>query len=102
MGTGPGYQCRGRNGDNSAKLSEHAFGNAVDIERITLQGGDTIAIRDAMTIGAKFQPVLATLRATSCNYFTTVLGPGANAAHAEHFHFDMARRGKQGNFKLCQ
>ena len=34
IGTGPGYECRGRNGDASGKLSEHAFGNAADIERI--------------------------------------------------------------------
>lgn len=102
LGTGPGFQCRGRNGDSSAKLSEHAFGNAVDIERLKLANGETIEIKDAMTIGAKYQPVLATLRATSCQYFTTVLGPGANEAHATHFHLDLARRGKKGNFKMCQ
>jgi hypothetical protein len=102
VGTGPGYQCRGRNGDISAKLSEHAFGNAVDIERIKLADGAVIEVKDAMTIGAKYQPVLATLRASSCTYFTTVLGPGANAAHATHFHFDLARRGKKGNHAMCQ
>ena len=102
LGTGPGFQCRGRNGDASAKMSEHAYGNAVDIERITLANGETIDVKDAMTIGAKFQPTLATLRATSCQYFTTVLGPGANEAHATHFHLDLARRGKKGDFKLCE
>jgi hypothetical protein len=102
IGTGPGFQCRGRNGDSTAKTSEHGFGNAVDIERIKLDNGETIVIKDAMTIGAKYQPVLATLRASGCQYFTTVLGPGANAAHAEHFHFDLARRGKLGNHSMCQ
>ena len=102
LGTGPGFQCRGRNGDSSGKMSEHAYGNAVDIERIKLANGETIEIKDAMTIGAKYQPVLATLRATSCQYFTTVLGPGANEAHATHFHLDLARRGKKGDFKLCE
>jgi hypothetical protein len=102
MGTGPGFQCRGRNGDISAKLSEHAFGNAVDIERIKLADGETIEIKDAITSGAKYQPVLFALRAAGCQYFTTVLGPGANAAHATHFHFDLARRGKKGNHTMCQ
>ena len=102
LGTGPGFQCRGRNGDASAKMSEHAYGNAVDIERITLANGETIDVKDAMTIGAKFQPTLATLRATSCQYFTTVLGPGANEAHATHFHLDLARRGKKGNHTMCE
>ncbi len=102
LGTGPGFQCRGRNGDSSAKLSEHAFGNAVDIERIKLADGETIEIKDAITSGAKYQPVLFALRAAGCQYFTTVLGPGANAAHATHFHFDLARRGKKGNHTMCQ
>ncbi len=102
LGTGPGFQCRGRNGDISGKLSEHAFGNAVDIERIKLADGQTIEIKDAITSGAKYQPVLSALRAAGCQYFTTVLGPGANSAHASHFHFDLARRGKKGNHSMCQ
>ena len=102
FGTGPGYQCRGRNGDMSAKLSEHAFGNAVDIERMKLSDGEVIDVKDAITNGAKYEPALAALRASACRYFTTVLGPGTNAAHATHFHFDLARRGKNGNHKMCQ
>jgi hypothetical protein len=102
LGTGPGFQCRGRNGDMSARLSEHAFGNAVDIERIKMADGEIIDVKDAITSGAKFQPALAALRATACQYFTTVLGPGTNSAHATHFHFDLARRGKKGNHKMCQ
>lgn len=102
FGTGPGYQCRGRNGDITAKLSEHAFGNAVDIERIKLANGEIIDVADAIKSGAKFQPVLTALRASACQYFTTVLGPGTNEAHATHFHFDLARRGKKGDHKMCQ
>ncbi len=102
FGTGPGFQCRGRNGDMTAKLSEHAFGNAVDVAWIKLSDGEVIDVKDAITIEAKFQPVLAALRATACKYFTTVLGPGTNAAHASHFHFDLERRGKKGNHLMCQ
>ena len=102
IGTGPGYECRGRNGESSAKLSEHAFGNAADIERIKLGDGQTIEIKDAIDGASRYQPVLAGLRAAGCQYFMTVLGPGANAAHASHFHFDLQRRGKKGNHKMCE
>lgn len=102
IGTGPGYECRGRNGDSSAKLSEHAFGNAADIERIKLGDGQTIEIKDAIDGASRYQTVLAGLRAAGCQYFMTVLGPGANAAHASHFHFDLQRRGKKGNHKMCE
>jgi hypothetical protein len=102
LGTGPGFQCRGRNGDKSAKLSEHAFGNAVDIEYIKLANGQVIGVGDALNTGSKYHSVLASLRSSGCEYFTTVLGPGANSAHASHFHFDLERRGKKGNHKLCQ
>jgi hypothetical protein len=102
MGTGPGYQCRGRNGDSSAKISEHGFGNAVDIERLKLADGEVIEVSIAIDTTSKYQPVLAGLRSAGCQYFMTVLGPGANSAHASHFHFDLERRGKKGNNKLCE
>ena len=31
--------------------------------------------------------LLNNVRSGGCNYFSTVLGPGYNAAHADHFHF---------------
>jgi hypothetical protein len=42
------------------------------------------------------------LRGSACGYFTTVLGPGANEAHKEHFHFDLGQHGKTDNFKICE
>jgi hypothetical protein len=102
LGTGPGYQCRGRNGDGSGKLSEHAFGNAVDIEYFKLADGQVIKVEEAAAAGSKHNYLLAALRATGCQSFTTVLGPGANSSHASHLHFDLERRGKNGNHKLCQ
>jgi len=46
--------------------------------------------------------VLRGLRATACGYFSTVLGPGTNQAHASHFHFDMAVHGKSQNYRICE
>lgn len=100
--TGPGYECRGRNGDASAKLSEHATGNAVDITTITTADGRRIHISDAGNAASPSYKVLRGLRTTACGYFTTVLGPGSNAAHAEHFHFDMGMHGKSRNYRICE
>jgi hypothetical protein len=33
-------------------------------------------------------------------HFTTVLGPGSDAAHAHHLHVDLARR--RGGYRMCQ
>jgi hypothetical protein len=59
-------------------------------------------VKDAVAMTAPAQPVLAALRASACQTFMTVLGPGANSAHATHFHFDLERRGKTGDHRLCQ
>jgi hypothetical protein len=94
ISTGPGFECRGRNGDGSAKVSEHGYGNAVDISTFRLRNGKTLHVGDST--------LLPGVRASACGYFTTVLGPGTNAAHASHFHFDMGTHGKSGNYRICQ
>ncbi len=100
--TGPGFVCRGRNGDSSAKMSEHALGNAVDIERIQLADGRIFLVKDAISSLNKDYLVLSTIRHSACTYFTTVLGPGANEAHASHFHFDLGQHGKSGTYRICE
>jgi hypothetical protein len=102
LATGPGYQCRGRNGDSSAKLSEHGLGNAVDITFLATSDGKTIQIADALDQGSPSHDLLKGLRTSACGYFTTVLGPGANAAHAAHFHFDLGRHGKSDTYRICE
>lgn len=102
VSTGPGYECRGRNGDSSAKLSAHAFGDAVDITTITTADGRSIQISDAANPASPSFQVLRGLRTTACGYFSTVLGPGSNTAHASHFHLDMEMHGKSRNYRICQ
>jgi hypothetical protein len=102
MVTGPGYECRKRTGDGSGKMSEHAFGNAVDIAGITLSSGRRLEIADAGFAQSPANRMLAALRISACGYFTTVLGPGSNAAHASHFHFDSGRHGKSSNYRICE
>lgn len=100
--TGPGYQCRGRNGDISTKISEHGFGNAVDVERLKFSDGLLVFVHDAPDATAPGYDVLKAIRASACTRFTTVLGPGSNEAHREHFHFDSGVHGKSGTYRICE
>ncbi len=95
---GSTYVCRTRNHQKGAKLSEHAQANAVDIATIGFadRAPVDITIREPGGPEAKFSD---TIRKASCTYFTTSLGPGTNASHATHFHFDMAQR--RGGYRLC-
>jgi hypothetical protein len=102
LSTGPGYQCRGRSGDSSTKMSEHAFGNAIDIDGITLANDKRIEIPDVADRQDSDHRLLMALRISACGYFTTVLGPGADAAHASHYHFDLGIHGKSGNYRICE
>jgi hypothetical protein len=102
LSTGPGYQCRGRNGDSSAKLSEHATGNAIDIDAVILAGKKRVEIAAVADPTSPHYRMLMALRVSACGYFTTVLGPGSNAAHATHYHFDLGRHGKSSNYRICE
>ncbi len=92
VATGPGFDCRGRNGDGSGKMSEHASGNAVDIGTLKLGDGKVLNVKGS-------NATLVALRAAACESFTTVLGPGSNSAHEEHFHFDLAHR--NNGYRVC-
>lgn len=90
------YVCRPRNG--SRKLSEHAFGNALDIARFTLSDGKPVdVVQQSEDRAARF---LAAVRQAACGPFKTVLGPGSDADHAMHFHLDLAPRRNGGT--VCQ
>lgn len=84
-----GYVCRARNGQE--QLSEHAFGNALDWRSIEIEDKETVVVRGHRR-GSDEALFLAALRKAACGPFKTVLGPGTDADHADHFHFDLARR----------
>ena len=90
------YVCRPRNG--TQKLSEHAFGNALDIASFAFADGAVVEVGPVPEEkAAKF---LAAVRKAACGPFKTVLGPGSDPDHALHFHFDLAPRRYGGTF--CQ
>ncbi len=93
------YVCRHRYDDPHQKISEHAHANAIDVASFAFSGRAAVGIgRNAP--GSKEAEFETAVRAGSCRYFTTVLGPGSNAAHATHFHLDMAVR--KGGYRLCE
>jgi hypothetical protein len=98
--TGPGYACRNRNNAATGKLSEHAKGNALDIAAFALSDGRRIAVRPADQPTPAVTDFLAAIRTTACGYFLTVLGPGSDAAHAEHLHLDL--RARKAGYRICQ
>lgn len=94
MGT---YNCRNINGGRSGRLSEHAFGNAVDVSAFILKNGRRVSVLSGWNGKADERAFLRRLHQSACKRFGTVLGPDYNAAHANHFHFDMAKSMKDGS-----
>lgn len=82
------YVCRPRNG--SRRLSEHAFGNALDLAGFELSDGRVVEVGSAADLPER--TFLTRLRKAACGRFRTVLGPGSDADHADHFHFDLRAR----------
>jgi hypothetical protein len=86
------YSCRGMNGDPNATISEHAFGNALDIAAFTLADGHKLDVQHAWHGSPEEQAFLHDVQASACEQFTTVLAPGSNAFHYNHIHVDLMRR----------
>ncbi len=93
MGT---FNCRAVNGSRSGKLSEHAFANAVDVSAFLLRDGRRVSVLNGWRGSSEERAFLRRLHQSACKRFGTVLGPEYNAAHANHFHFDMARSNTNG------
>ena len=96
---GTSYECRGQNRQAGAKLSEHAFANAFDVMGFRLRKRADIAVsaQAGETPEARF---VAAVRGGACRYFSTVLGPGSDPAHADHLHLDLRARNR--GVRLCQ
>lgn len=93
MGT---FNCRNIYGGRSGKLSEHAFANAVDVSAFVLRDGRRVSVLTGWNGSSEERAFLRRLHQSACKRFGTVLGPDYNAAHANHFHFDMARSMRNG------
>ena len=99
------YGCRSINHRPGARLSEHAFGNAIDIGTFRLADGREVKIvRDWTRGDEQSKAFLRELHTGACDHFTTVLGPGSDAMHYNHFHFDLAMHGNtsRGLRRICR
>jgi len=94
------YSCRGMNGNSHAHISEHAFGNALDIAAFTLADGRHVTVKDGWSGMPEEQGFLRDVQATACQQFNTVLAPGSNAYHDDHIHVDLMRRASRR--VICQ
>jgi hypothetical protein len=86
------YSCRGMNGNPNSHISEHAFGNALDIAAFTLADGRRITVKDGWHGLAEEQGFLRDVQGAACREFNTVLAPGSNVYHYDHIHVDLMRR----------
>ncbi|MEQ1687600.1 MAG: extensin family protein [Sphingopyxis sp.] len=84
------YSCRNVYGQRSGRLSQHAFANAVDVSAFVLADGRRITVLGGWNGDDRDQRFLRLIHASACRRFGTVLSPDYNAAHANHFHLDMA------------
>jgi hypothetical protein len=99
--TGPGLECRHRNRAVSGKLSAHAEGLAIDIAAFELADGSRLNIKPTGQ-PEQGRAVLETVRRAGCGWFTTILGPGSDAAHADHLHVDVQQHGSSDRYRICQ
>ena len=97
---GSSYSCRTIGNRRGGTLSEHAKGNALDVMDITLKNGRKIDVRRPSLFAFRQRGLLNSVRGDACDYFTTVLGPGYDRAHKNHFHFDLMER--RGGYKACR
>lgn len=102
IGTGSNYQCRNVNNGATGRVSEHAFGNALDIISFTLTNGEKTELAKDWNGSEKKKLFWHELQKKSCDFFMTVLGPDADSAHETNLHLDMGCHGKSCTYRICQ
>ena len=97
---GSAYSCRTIGNKRGGRLSEHAKGNALDVMEIILKNGRSVDVRRPGLFAFRQRGLLNSVRSDACSYFSTVLGPGYDRAHRDHFHFDLMQR--RSGYKACR
>jgi hypothetical protein len=85
------YSCRQMVGAGP-HISEHAFGNALDIAGFILADGRKVMVKTGWNGRPEEAGFLHDVQGAACNLFTTVLAPGYNVYHYDHIHVDLMRR----------
>ena len=95
------YSCRAmNNGSGTSRRSEHSYGNALDIFAFRTSDGREITVRHGWKGTPQEQDFLREVFVGACQHYKTVLGPGADMFHYDHFHVDLARH--NGGRSICR
>jgi hypothetical protein len=100
--TAGSYACRRRNHRANAKLSEHAFGNAIDVMTFVMNDGYVVTVKGGWKGTEQEQGFLRDVFHGACQRFKTVLGPGSDPLHYDHFHLDLAHHDTGGQRRYCR
>ena len=109
INTATSYACRRRNNSSSGKMSEHSRANALDMSGFTFAdkdkgvavGGGNWGAGLLASLGvSRSGSFIEAIRKDACTHFTTVLGPGSDPYHGDHFHVDVLQR--KGGYRICQ
>jgi hypothetical protein len=90
------YSCRNVNNAATGRRSQHATANAIDIAAFVLADGREVRLSRDWGVNKPEDAFLRAVRDGACRWFRGVLSPDYNAAHADHFHFDM------GPWRVCR
>jgi hypothetical protein len=83
------YSCRNIAG--SSRRSAHATAQAIDVSGFVLADGRRITVAGNWNDQSpKVRKFFATIQASACKRFGTVLGPAYNAAHKDHLHLELS------------
>jgi hypothetical protein len=85
------YACRGMVGAGPY-ISEHAFGNALDVAGFILADGRKVMVQSGWNGRPEEAGFLHDVQGSACDIFSTVLAPGYNVYHYNHIHLDLMRR----------
>ena len=86
------YACRSVNSRPGARLSEHAYSNAVDVAAFVLADGRRITVEEGWNSGDdRVRRFLRTIHQGGCRRFSIGLSPDSDRYHYNHMHFDMGR-----------
>ncbi len=89
------YACRNQVGGNGNRLSEHAFGRAIDVSAFELVDGRMIRVKEDWSGIGRRSRFLRNIAREACDLFHVVLTPSHDNAHHDHLHFDT------GPWRLC-
>ncbi|EAU41147.1 hypothetical protein FP2506_12809 [Fulvimarina pelagi HTCC2506] len=86
------YRCSRVAG--SGGISQHASGNALDVAAFVMADGNEIDVEKKGFFSPREKAFQNDVRGSACRWFGTVLGPGYDYLHRNHFHLDARERKK--------